>query len=71
MREFAAAASTPPLCFFEFESANIKQNFGLAIPDLFRVSVLWRRRVLCGELRQLPDVAFDRGERVPGISPSA
>jgi hypothetical protein len=52
------------------EHANIKQNFGLALPDLFRVSVLWRRRVLCGELRQLSDVASDRGERVPCVSPS-
>ena len=56
--------------FRDDDYANINQNFCLARFDYLRSGVLWDGGGLRGKLRQLPDLASDRGERVPCLSPS-
>lgn len=51
--------------------ANTHKNFCLALFDYVRSGVLWDGGGLRGKLRQLPDLASDRGERVPCLSPSS
>ena len=49
--------------------ANINKNFCPAHLDYLRSGVLWDGCVFRGKLRQLPDLASDRDERVPCLSP--
>ncbi|MEY2561804.1 MAG: hypothetical protein QOG51_2219, partial [Verrucomicrobiota bacterium] len=56
---------------FQYDDfTNINKNFSLALFGYLRSGILWDGGVLRGKLRQLPDLAPDRGERVPCLSPS-